>query len=91
MHPVFCMTALVTDEDGNKKLKAWPKCVISSGPKPNIENGADEVAEVEFEIAVSPDDDGFGVYEAIESDLKDETVKTTWLESFTPDMVKLTA
>ena len=61
VHPSFGLVAHVTDEDGVEKFKAYPNCVIESGAAHKVENGAEEVAELEFEIAVSPDDFGQGM------------------------------
>lgn len=89
-HKTFCLTAEVLDEDGIKKLKAYPNCVITTGIARKIENGAEEVAEMELTVSVMPDEFGNGMYEAIES-LADETVKNTWLSNFTPALVQVTA
>lgn len=35
-----------------------------------------------------PDEDGEGLYEAVESDLKDAVAKQKWMEEFTKDLVK---
>ncbi len=88
IHENFCMVADVEDEDGNEKLKAYPNCVVSTGVTRKIENGAEEVAEVELEVACMPDEYGNGMYEAIVDDLTDENVKTTWLTNFTPALVQ---
>ena len=87
IHPEVCVTADIFDEDDNEKFKAWPRCVISTGANQSIENGADEVAEVELEIGYMPDDYGEGFYEALAKDL-DSTIKTAWLNSFTPELVR---
>ena len=47
LHPTFTITADVYDEDDVRKLKAYPMCTMSTGPARKVENGADEVAEVE--------------------------------------------
>ena len=52
-----------------------------------IENGAEEVAEIELTVAVNPDENGFGKYEALDK-LLDETIKGQWMTAFTPDLVK---
>lgn len=88
LHQEFVLTADVFDEDGDEKLKAYPRCLVQSNLSRKTENGAEEVAEMELEISIMPDDDGNGVYEAIVSELEDETVKTDWLTKFTPSMVK---
>lgn len=89
LHPVFCVTALVLDEDDNEKLKAYPNCTIQTALTRKVENGAEEIAEIELELAITPDEEGNGMYEAVVTDLKDEDLKTKWLESFTPELVKL--
>ena len=88
-HEAFSMTCNVKDEDGNQKLKAYPNCIIESGVSRKIENGAEEVAEIELEINIMPDDDGNGMYEALVEKLTDENVKNTWMTAFAPDLVKV--
>lgn len=88
VHKEFTIVARVFDEDGNEKLKAYPRCIMLSGPNRPIENGAEEVAEMELEVSLMPDDNGYCVYEAIASTLTDDTVKTTWMTAFTPELVK---
>lgn len=89
IHPVFCVTALVLDEDDNEKLKAYPSCTIQSALSRKVENGAEEIAEIEVEIAVLPDKYGYGMYEAVVSDLEDEQLKENWLSSFKPEMARV--
>lgn len=88
VHPEMSITQDVFDEDGNEKFKAYPRCILESGITRSIENGAEEVKEVELEISVMPDEFGNGMYEALASELKDETAKTTWLTNFSPEMVQ---
>ena len=89
LHPVFCVTALVLDEDDNEKLKAYPNCTIQTALTRKVENGAEEIAEIELELAITPDEEGNGIYEAVVTDLTDEDLKTKWLELFSPELVKL--
>lgn len=89
-HQKFCIVEQVFDEDDNEKLKAYPVCVVETGKTTKTENGAEEVAEVELEVAVSPDDYGNGVYEALVSELADQTVKSSWMTAFTPELVRTT-
>jgi len=89
VHKNFCLTCRVKDEDGNSKLKAYPNCVITTGISRKIENGAEEVAEMELTVSVMPDDNGVGMYEAVESLITDENIKTEWLTNFTPELVKV--
>lgn len=88
LHPVFCMTEEVLDEDDNVKYKAYPKCSIQKGFSRSVENGGEEVKEVEVEIAVMPDKYGYGLYEAIAEDLTETGATEKWMEEFTPDLVR---
>jgi hypothetical protein len=88
VHKNFGMVQHVVDEDGVEKLKAYPNCVVKSGKASKIENGAEEVAQVELEVSVSPDAYGQGVYETLVDELKDDTVKTKWMTNFEPTMVQ---
>ena len=63
LHPEFTLTADVYDEDGNEKLRAYPCCVASAGPARKIENGGEEVAEVELDLEFGPASYGNGFYE----------------------------
>lgn len=86
-HKNFTFVAKVKDEDGNMKYIAYPKLVIQSGPKNKIENGAEEVAEIEITATILPDENGKGKYQALDL-LLDTTVKGKWMTEFTPDLVK---
>lgn len=88
VHKNFSMVAHVTDEDGAEKLKAYPNCVSKTGKANKIENGAEEVAQLEIEVSVSPDEYGQGVYESLVTELQDNTVKTMWMTAFTPALVQ---
>lgn len=87
VHKGFSMVAHVTDEDGAEKLKAYPNCVIKTGIVRKIENGAEEVAQIELEVSVSPDEYGQGMYEALVEEI-DESVATTWMTAFEPGLVQ---
>ncbi len=88
-HEAFSIVQDVFDEDGVEKFKAYPNCIIQTGVARKIENGAEEVAEIEMEISIMPDEYGNGVYEALASELKDEAAKTTWMTAFEPSMVQV--
>ena len=88
-HEAFGIVQDVFDEDGNEKFKAYPNCIIQSGVVRKIENGAEEVAEIELEVSVMPDEFGNGMYEALASELSDETIKTKWMTGFEPSMVQV--
>lgn len=85
-HKEFTLVAQVYDEDGNEKFVAYPRCVMSSAPSCSIENGAEEVAEIEIEINLFADDNGNVKYEAINSD--GFALAETWMTSWTPELVK---
>lgn len=86
-HKTMSIVEDVFDEDGNEKFKAYPNCIIETGLTNKIENGAEEVAEIELEVSVMPDEHGNGMYEALASGL-DETVKSKWMTAFTPELVQ---
>lgn len=88
VHKPFCLTMEVLDEDGIGMLRAYPNCVVSEGRARKIENGAEEVAEIEMTVTVMPDENGQGVYEAVESLITDTTLKEEWLTKFTSILVK---
>lgn len=90
VHKNFCLTCEVKDEDGVSKLKAYPNCVITTGISRKIENGAEEVAEMELTVAVMPDENGIGMYEAVVTESLDGKIKTDWLNNFSAELVKET-
>ena len=87
-HKVFTYVCKALDMDGEVKYKAYPNCVVSNGLARKIENGAEEVAEVELTIAVSADEYGEVMYEAPEKDITDETVKTQWMTGWNRKLVE---
>lgn len=89
-HKEFCLTLHVKDEDGEEKYKAYPKCVCAARPTISVENGSEEVAEVEMEVTVSPDANGNGMYEALAKGLA-EDIASKWMDNFTPELVKVTS
>ena len=80
--------AQVINEDGEKKYKAYPNCTIQTALSRSIDNSSEDINMLELEFAVMPDEDGEGLYEAVESDLEDATAKQKWMEEFTKDLVK---
>lgn len=92
VHNKFCLTGKVYDEEDNCKLKAYPNCIMKEGISRKIENGSEEVAEIELTIAVNPDEEGFGMYEALVDSLdsakKDEIINS-WMTNFTTDLVQV--
>jgi hypothetical protein len=89
IHKTFSMTEHVYNEDDVEMFRAYPNCIIENGIATKIENGAEEVAEVELEASVMPDEFGNGVYEALASELADSNLKTTWMTAFEPSLVQV--
>lgn len=85
-HKEFCFTCKALDEDGNVKYKAYPRCCVTTGITRNIENGIEEVAEIEVTAAIMPDEKGNGMYEAFADDL-DETTAKDWLTKFSYELI----
>lgn len=90
-HEGFAITQHVYDEDGAEKFKAYPNCIIETGVARKIENGAEEVAEIELEVSLQPDENGNCAYECLKSELdtSDTTTAANWMTKFTPAMVKV--
>lgn len=88
-HPEFSITQRVLDEDDEEKFKAYPRCILESGPKRAVENGQEEVPELELTITLLPDDNGECMYEALKSELDEETAGK-WLEHFETSLVQST-
>lgn len=86
VHKEFSLVQHVYDEDRAEKFKAYPRCIIQSGIARTIENGAEEIAEVEMEVSVMPDDKGFGLYEALKEEL-DPEVASAWMTAWTPELM----
>jgi hypothetical protein len=85
----FTFTADVIDEfEDVVKLAAFHKAVSADGFKFTVENGADEVAEMEINITVYPDEQGHLYYEAFVAELDDQTVADTWHSQFDYTLVE---
>lgn len=84
----FTLTADVIDEfEDVTKMIAFPQCVSATGLQLNIENGADEVAELELEFTSYPDEKGNFYYEAMTKEVDDETVIEKWHTNFDYELV----
>ena len=91
--PECCMCVHVTDEDGKEKLKAYPRVTATTGPARSVENGGDEVEEIEPEFSVMPDDYGEGMYELFVDDIDDgkkSTIVDQWMTNFSRDLIDST-
>lgn len=89
IHPEFVAVARVKDEDGIIKYKGYPKCTLTKRPTISIENGAEEVAEVEMEIALAADDYNLCMYEAIEEELTgNQLTPENWMTDFSSELAQ---
>lgn len=87
-HEPFVYVCEALDIDGNVKYKAYPNCVVSDGIARKVENGGEEVAEVELNIALAADENGECMYEAPAVELVDEEVKSKWLTDWNYELIK---
>lgn len=89
-HKEFTYVAEVMDEDGKIKYIAYPKCSVKTGPGNKIENGGEEVQEIEMTFSLYPDENGNCKYESPSSELGVDSsgLKTSWMTAFTPELVK---
>lgn len=92
-HPKMCIVMDTYDEDDVQKFRAYPNCVMNTGVVRSVENGAEEVAQLELEVGVMPDEYGFGLYECKVSDIGEDTkqLKTKWMTAFEPSLVQVAA
>lgn len=87
----FVLTADVIDDfEDVVKMVAFPNCTSTTGLKMTIENGGDEVAELELEFTAMLDAANKLYYEAFVDEVTDETVKSTWHTKFTTELVENT-
>lgn len=87
----FTLTADVIDEfEDVTKLIAFPHCISATGFQFTVENGADEVAELELEFTVYPNDENDFYYEALVPELEDDEVYEKWHTNFNYELVELT-
>lgn len=87
-HGHFSFTAIATDEDGKKCFIALPDAVITSAPNIDVENGKEEIEEIELTLESFSDDRGLCLYEAMADEVLPTITEDKWLKSFTPDMVR---
>lgn len=85
----FILTAdAIDDFEDITKLIAFPNCSSSSGLVLSIENGADEVAELELEFTAMIDDHNKCYYEAFISELDDPSLADQWRTNFSYEVVQ---
>lgn len=84
----FVFTAKVLDMDGNVKYIAFPNLENVKGLSLKVNNDVTEIEMDDMEFSALVDSEDFYYYEAFESEITDENVKTRWLTNFTPELVK---
>ena len=74
--PSFRIKCEVENEDGEVMYQEYPNLCLNEAPTVTIDNDADEVAEVEYSIAMATDTAGYMFYEAFAADLTNATIAT---------------
>ena len=89
--PEFSLAARVKDEDDNIMYLGYPRCKVEEINNLSIENGAEEVAEVEMKVSYMPDDYNKGEYQALEAELSGNTINgENWMTDFGSAIVQTT-
>lgn len=90
--PELALTARVKDEDDNIMFLGYPRCKVEEINKLEIENGAEEVAEVEMKLSYMPDDFNKGEYQALEAELTGDVLNAkNWMTAFSSENAQLTS
>lgn len=87
MHQTFEFVCEALDMDGNVKYKAYPNCTVTNGIARKVENGGEEVAEIELTIGLAADEHNECMYEAPEEEITDETVKEKWMTNWSRELI----
>ena len=75
----------------DRKLIAHPNCSANTGFKWSLENGSDEVAEIEMEIKAMADESGEMMYEVFASEIEDDSIIAQWHTAFNRELVEAAA
>ena len=90
--PEAALTARVKDEDDNIMFLGYPRCKVEEINKLSIENGAEEVAEVEMKLSYMPDDYNKGEYQALADELTGDVLTAdNWMTEFSSETAQLSA
>lgn len=88
--PEASVTVRVKDEDDNIMFLGYPRCKVEEINKLSIENGAEEVAELEMKLSYMPDDFNQGEYQALEAELTgDVLTPENWMTSFSSETAQI--
>ena len=87
--PEASITARVKDEDDNIMFLGYPRAKVEEINTLSIENGAEEVAEVEMKLSYMPDDYNKGEYQALEVELTgNELNAENWMTDFSSELAQ---
>ena len=87
--PELALTARVKDEDDDVMFLGFPRCKVEEINSTEIENGSEEVAEVEMKLSYMPDDNGIGEYQALAAELTGNVLtKDNWMTEFSSEKAK---
>ena len=88
--PEGSVAAMVKDEDDNIMFLGYPRCKVEELNTLSIENGAEEVAEVEIKLSYMPDDYNKGEYQALADELTgDVLTPENWMTTFSSETAQL--
>ena len=88
--PEASVTVRVKDEDDNIMFLGYPRCKVEEINKLSIENGAEEVAELEMKLSYMPDDYNKGEYQALEAELTGNVLTAdNWMTTFSSETAQL--
>ena len=88
--PEASITARVKDEDDNIMFLAYPRTKVEELNTLSIENGAEEVAEVEIKLSYMPDDFNKGEYQALEDELTGNVLTPeNWMTTFSSETAQI--
>lgn len=88
--PEASVTVRVKDEDDNIMFLGYPRCKVEEINKLSIENGAEEVAELEMKLSYMPDDFNKGEYQALEAELTGNVLTAdNWMTTFSSETAQL--
>lgn len=88
--PEGSVAARVKDEDDNIMFLGYPRCKVEELNTLSIENGAEEVAEVEIKLSYMPDDYNKGEYQALADELTGNVLTPeNWMTTFSSETAQL--
>ena len=87
--PEVSIAARVMDEGDEPMFLGFPRCKVEEINSTEIENGGEEVAEVEMKLSYMPDDNGIGEYQALAVELTGNTLTAeNWMTSFSSELAQ---